>query len=114
MKKNMTDFSYSNLGISAIQGAIIGVITRIIVDITVKLVKWIMLAQFIFLKFLESREIIIVDWGKLSFGILEVSQELGNQATTLLITILETGSFGVGFFGGYTLKTRFTLNPIKN
>ena len=50
----MTDISYSILGVSAFQGVIIGVITRIFVDISVQLVKWIMLMQFAFLKFLES------------------------------------------------------------
>ena len=109
----MTDISYSILGVSAFQGAIIGIITRIIVDISVQIVKWIMLMQFAFLKFLESREVIIVDWEKLTFGILEVSQELGDQAATILLTILETGSFGIGFFGGYALKSRVTFSSLK-
>ena len=109
----MSGIDLSIIGVSAFQGTIIGVVTRVIVDITVQLVKWIMLGEFVFLKFLESRDIIVVDWEKLTLGIVEVSHELGVQTSSILVTILETGSFGVGFFAGYALKGRVNLSSLK-
>tara|TARA_B100000809_G_C14631802_1_gene348850 strand:+ start:204 stop:515 length:312 start_codon:yes stop_codon:yes gene_type:complete len=54
-------------------------------------------------KFLESRDIIIVDWEKLSWGLIEISQDVAEQSVSIIVSIMETGAFGVGFLGGYTM-----------
>ena len=106
------DISY--LGISGIQGVFLGCLSRIIVDLSTQFIKWFLLIQFGILKFLESREIIIVDWEKLSLGLIEISQNAAEQSVSIVVAILETGTFGVCFLGGYTMfgKINFS-NALK-
>jgi uncharacterized membrane protein (Fun14 family) len=96
-------FAVTDLGVSGIQGLVIGCLSRFIVELTTQIIKWFLLIQFGILKFLESRDIIIVDWEKLSWGLIEISQDVAEQSVSIIVSIMETGAFGVGFLGGYTM-----------
>lgn len=56
--------------------------------------------QFIILKWLESRRIVIVDWSKISFGLIDET-DLVQQADSLLASLIETGSFGTAAIIGF-------------
>ena len=102
----------SDLGFSGFQGAVLGCLSRIIVDISTQIIKWFLIIQFGILKFLESQNIVIVDWERLTLGIIEVSQNVAEQSVSILVSILETGAFGVGFLGGYTLLGKFDFKGV--
>ncbi len=102
----------SDLGSSGIQGLILGCLSRIIVDISTQIIKWFLIIQFGIFKFLESQGIIIVDWEKLTLGLIEVSQDVADQSVSFIVSIMETGTFGVGFLGGYTLIGNFDLKKV--
>ena len=104
----MTD-TLSAIGSSGLQGIIIGIVSRMIVDLTTQVIKWFLLIEFLILKYLESRGIIIVDWGRLTFGLMEFNQKVSEQTISIFIAILETGAFGVGFLGGYFLSGKAGL-----
>ncbi len=99
----------SAIGSSGLQGIIIGIVSRMIVDLTTQVIKWFLLIEFLILKYLESRGIIIVDWGRLTFGLMEFNQKVSEQTISIFIAILETGAFGVGFLGGYFLSGKAGL-----
>ena len=94
----------SVIGSSGLQGVIVGLLSRLIVDLTTQIIKWFLLIEFLILKYLESRDIIIVDWGRLTFGLMEFNQRVSEHTISIFIAILETGAFGVGFLGGYFLS----------
>ena len=97
------------MGISGVQGAILGCLSRVIVEVSTQIIKWFLIIQFGILKFLESQNVIVVDWEKLTLGAIQVSQVVAEQSVSVIVSILETGSFGIGFFGGYAFFGKFDI-----
>jgi uncharacterized membrane protein (Fun14 family) len=87
-------------GTGGVVGGIIGFAAKKIAKVVAVLVG-LELALF---KFLESRDILTVDWDKLSAGFMEASQDAAQGAPPSWIqTILSTLSVGAGFTGGFLL-----------
>lgn len=92
---------------SALQGLVLGVLAAFLFKIASNIIKFLFAIQFILLKWLETRGIVIVDWHRLTFGLLEETN-LVQQADSMLNALLETGSFGLAALAGFYLTRRFT------
>ena len=89
-----------DLGSAAVQGLVLGIIAAFVFNFASKVIKILLIVQFIILKWLESRRIVIVDWSKISFGLIDET-ELVQQADSLLASLIEIGSFGATAIIGF-------------
>lgn len=91
-----------DLGSAAIQGLVLGIIAAFVFNFASRVIKILLVIQFLILKWLESRRIVIVDWSKISFGLIEETN-LVQQADSLLASLIETGSFGTAAIIGFVV-----------
>lgn len=91
-----------DLGSAAIQGLVLGIIAAFVFNFASRVIKILLVVQFLILKWLESRRIVIVDWSKISFGLIEETN-LVQQADSLLASLIETGSFGTAAIIGFVV-----------
>ncbi len=68
-----------------------------------KVLQWFLIGQFILLKWLESRDIVTVDWERLTLGLIENSTAITQEALTLLESTLELGAYGLSIERGFAL-----------
>ena len=71
------------------------------------LLKWFVLIEFALLKWLESRGIVAVDWDRLTLGLVDIGIDASAQTQSVLVSISEMGTFGLGFFAGFAAIERF-------
>ena len=88
------------------QGFIIGFLVCLVVKFASKGVRNLLIVQFILIKFLESRNIVIVDWHRLTNGLIGKEEVVVGQAQELLDTLVEMGVFGAALAGGFILAQR--------
>jgi len=96
-----------DLGSSVLQGFVLGILTAFLFKIATNMIKFLIVGQFILFKWLESRNIIIVDWHRLTFGLVEESN-LFEQADSLFNSLMETGSFGIAAIVGFLVVQRYS------
>jgi uncharacterized membrane protein (Fun14 family) len=89
-----------DLGSAAVRGLVLGIIAAFVFNFASRVIKILLVVQFIILKWLESRRIVIVDWSKISFGLIDET-DLVQQADSLLASLIETGSFGTAAIIGF-------------
>ena len=89
-----------DLGSAAVQGLVLGIIAAFVFNFASRVIKILLIVQFIILKWLESRRIVIVDWSKISFGLIDET-DLVQQADSLLASLIATGSFGTTAIIGF-------------
>jgi len=97
----------SLLAENIVQGFIIGLLVGLVVRMASKTVRNLLIIQFILLKYLESRNILIVDWNRLTNGMLGEKELVIGEAQKLLDTVVEMGIFGAALAGGFLLAQRF-------
>jgi uncharacterized membrane protein (Fun14 family) len=103
----MVELNPTQLGIEFGGGALIGALIGFTAKKVAKLIALIIGLQLALFKFLESREILTVDWEALTAGIVETGGAVGDGAPPSWIeTILSTLSVGAGFTGGFYLGFR--------
>ena len=95
------------VGVAAFQGLIVGVITGLVFKMATNLLKWFILIEFALLKWLESRGIVVVDWERLTLGAIDIGIDATAQSQSILVSISEMGTFGLGFFAGFAAVERF-------
>ena len=95
------------VGVAAFQGMIVGVVTGLVFKMATNLLKWFVLIEFALLKWLESRGIVAVDWDRLTLGLVDIGIDASAQTQSLLVSISEMGTFGLGFFAGFAAVERF-------
>ena len=88
------------------QGFLIGFLVGLVVKVASKTVRNMLILQFILLKYLESRNILIVDWHRLTGGMLGSQEVVVGQAQELFDTVVEMGVFGGALAGGFFLAQR--------
>ena len=86
---------------------IVGVVTGLVFKMATNLLKWFVLIEFALLKWLESRGIVAVDWDRLTLGLVDIGIDASAQTQSLLVSISEMGTFGLGFFAGFAAIERF-------
>ena len=107
---DLWDGFVGEIGVAAFQGLAVGVVTGLVFKLATNLLKWFILIEFAFLKWLESRGIVAVDWDRLTFGLIDIGIDTGAQTQSLLVSISEMGTFGLGFFAGFAAVERFKTN----
>ncbi|GAB7013654.1 FUN14 domain-containing protein [Halolamina salina] len=101
------DLNFRQLGVEAGSGALIGAIIGFAAKKVAKIIAVLVGIELALFKFLESREIITVDWDKLTSGLMGASQDAASGAPpTWLQTILSTLSVSAGFTGGFYVGWR--------
>jgi uncharacterized membrane protein (Fun14 family) len=90
-----------------VQGFLIGLLVGIVVRVASKGIRNLLIIQFIGLKYLESRNILIIDWHRLSNGLIGQQELTVGKAQEMLDTVIEMGIFGVALAGGFLLAQRF-------
>jgi uncharacterized membrane protein (Fun14 family) len=94
------------LGIEFGSGAVIGGIIGFAAKKVAKVVALIVGLELALFKFLESREILTVDWGALSAGLVQTGTDAAAGPPNWVMTILSTLSVSAGFTGGFLLGFR--------
>ena len=89
-----------------VQGFIIGLLVGFVVRVASKAVRNLLILQFIGLKYLESRNIIIIDWHRLSNGFIGQQELAIGKAQEMIDTVVEMGIFGVALAAGFLLVQR--------
>jgi len=91
---------------SLVQGLVLGFVFGVVVKMASKAVTAFLVAFFVFLKWLETRNIVIVDWHRLTYGVLGSEEFAVNQATALVESLIELGAFGAALAAGFLLSRR--------
>ncbi|SFR42789.1 FUN14 domain-containing protein [Halogeometricum limi] len=92
----------TSLGLEFGSGAVIGGIIGFAAKKVAKIVAVIVGLELALFKFLESREILTVDWEKLSAGLLKTTESATTGTPPSWVsTILSTLSISAGFTGGF-------------
>lgn len=95
------------LGIEAGSGALVGALVGFAAKKIAKAIAVLIGIQMAVFKFLESREIITVDWEKLTAGMLGAGQDAaGGTPPSWMETILSTLSVSAGFTAGFYVGWR--------
>ena len=89
------------------QGFIIGLLVGFVVRVASNAIRNLLILQFIGLKYLESRNIIIIDWHRLSNGLIGQQELAIGKAQEMIDTLIEMGIFGAALAGGFILAQRF-------
>jgi len=79
----------------------LGATAAFLVSISLKAMRIIALAQAAFLGFLAISGIITINFGRLLEIITDIVRWLANSLESIFSSILELGSFGAGFAGGF-------------
>ena len=95
------------LGENIVQGFIIGLLVGFVVRVASKAIRNLLILQFIGLKYLQSRNIIIIDWHRLSNGLIGQQELSIGKAQEMIDTLIEMGIFGAALAGGFLLAQRF-------
>ncbi|QLG47589.1 FUN14 domain-containing protein [Natrinema halophilum] len=96
----MIDVDPAALGIEFGGGAAIGGLMGFAAKKIAKLVAVIVGVQLMVFRYLESQGILIVDWNRLSAGLLETQARAQDVDVHWIQSILSTLSIGAGFTGG--------------
>ena len=96
------EFWFDVLGAAAIEGLIFGAVLGLLWSMGSKAVQWFLIGEFILLKWLESRGILIVDWERLTLGIVENGSRALEESLTFAQSFVDLGAFGasapIGFY----------------
>ncbi|ELY89257.1 FUN14 domain-containing protein [Natrinema altunense] len=103
----MLDLDPTALGLEVGGGAVIGGVIGFAAKKIAKLLAIIVGVQLMAFRYLESQGIIIVDWNRLSAGLLKTQARAGDAANSHWIhSLLSTLSIGAGFTGGFLIGFR--------
>jgi uncharacterized membrane protein (Fun14 family) len=95
------------LGLEFGGGAVVGGLVGFTAKKVAKLVAVIVGLELALFKFLESREILIVDWDRLTAGVVGSAESAASGTPpSWVMTILSTLSISAGFTGGFLLGFR--------
>jgi uncharacterized membrane protein (Fun14 family) len=103
----MVDINPQQLGLEFGSGAVIGGIIGFTAKKVAKIIAVIIGLELALFKFLESREILVVDWSRLTAGLVDTATAATSETPpSWVMTVLSTLSISVGFTGGFLLGFR--------
>ena len=73
-----------------------------------KIIKIFFFIQFLLFKWLESRGILIIDWNRLTMGLVGKKENLIEQSESLVTSLMEMGTFGMSIMIGIFLVSKIT------
>ena len=89
-----------------IMGIVLGFGLGFLFTLVTKAVKIFFICAVLLLKYLEAQHIIIVDWYRLSMGMIGQKELVIDQAISLADMLIEMGSFGVALVAGFFLAKK--------
>ena len=100
------ELDFQQLGVEAGSGGLIGALVGFAAKKVAKIIAVLIGIELALFKFLESREIITVDWEKLTSGLMGAGQDAASGAPpswveTILSTISVSAGFTAGFYVGW-------------
>ena len=98
----------SILSESIVQGLVLGFVIGLVLKMASKAVTVFLVAFFLGLKWLEARNIVIVDWHRMTYGLVGSEELAINRATELAQTLVEMGAFGAALACGFLIAHRLT------
>jgi uncharacterized membrane protein (Fun14 family) len=84
-----------------VQGLVIGYVLSLVFHMASKKLRIILLVQFVLLKWLEARNIIIIDWNRMTFGLLGNEDFVIGQALSLVESLIAMGIYSAALFVGF-------------
>ncbi|MDZ7702707.1 MAG: FUN14 domain-containing protein [Halobacteriales archaeon] len=100
----MVEIDPQQLGLELGTGAVIGGVIGFAAKKVAKLIAVIIGLELALFKFLESRQILSVDWEKLTAGAVKAGEAAtSGTPPSWAMTFLSTLSVGAGFTGGFLL-----------
>jgi len=102
----MVDIGFQQIGLELGTGAVIGGLIGFTAKKVAKVIAVLVGLQLALFKFLESREILVVDWERLSAGLVNASTSASSAATAnqppgLVTSFLSVIPVSAGFTGGF-------------
>ncbi|MFC6764108.1 FUN14 domain-containing protein [Natrinema soli] len=99
----MIDLDPTTLGLEFGGGALIGGVIGFATKKIAKLFAVIVGVQLMAFRYLESQGIVVVDWNRLSAGILKTQERTQGADIHWFQSVLSTLSIGAGFTGGFLI-----------
>lgn len=99
----MIDVDPTALGLEFGGGAVIGGLIGFAAKKIAKVLAVLVGVQLMVFRYLESQGILVVDWNRLSAGLLETGERAQGAEIHWLESVLSTLSIGAGFTGGFLI-----------
>jgi len=99
----MAEFNFTQLGLEVGGSGAIGFLIGFAAKKVAKVIAIIIGLELVLFKFLESREILTVNWNKLTNGIVKAGEEGQAKGQDWIMTFVSTAGVGAGFVGGFFL-----------
>ncbi|MFC6988442.1 FUN14 domain-containing protein [Haloplanus sp. GCM10025708] len=107
LQLGLLQIDLQQLGLEFGSGAVIGGVIGFAAKKVAKIIALLVGLELALFKFLESRGILTVDWGRLTAGFVESGQSAaGGAPPDWAMTVLSTLSISTGFAGGFFLGFR--------
>ncbi|MBL6744261.1 MAG: hypothetical protein ISP83_07795, partial [Candidatus Poseidonia sp.] len=82
------------LGENITQGVFIGLIIGVVFQLASKTIRNILIVQFVLIKWLEARSILVIDWHRLTAGLVGQREFAIQEAQSMFDSLVEMGIFG--------------------
>jgi len=99
----MAEFNFTQLGLEVGGSGAIGFLIGFAAKKVAKVIAIIIGLELVLFKFLESREILTVNWNRLTNGIVKAGEEGSTRGQDWVMTFVSTAGVGAGFVGGFFL-----------
>lgn len=99
----MAEFDLTALGMQIGGSAAIGAVIGFAAKKVAKIIAIIIGLELVLFKFLESRGVLEVNWGRITNASEQGVQQVQTQGQSLIETFVGTAGVGAGFAGGFLL-----------
>ena len=96
------------LGENITQGVFIGLIIGVVFQLASKTIRTILIVQFVLLKWLEARSILVIDWHRLTAGLVGQREFAIQEAQSMFDSLVEMGIFGGSLALGFLIGRRLS------
>ncbi len=96
------------LGENIPQGLIIGFLVGIVFQLASKTIQLMLVVQFVLIKWLEARGILVIDWNRLTAGFLGQKEFVIQETQSLFESLVEMGVFGASMALGFFIGRKIT------
>jgi uncharacterized membrane protein (Fun14 family) len=90
------------------QGVVIGLIIGVVFQLASKTIRTMLVVQFVLIKWLEARSILVVDWNRLSAGLIGQREFAIQEAQSMFDSLVEMGVFGSSLALGFLIGRKIT------
>ena len=91
------------LGENVTQGVVIGLIIGLVFQLASKTIRTFLIFQFILIKWLEARGIIVIDYHRLTAGLLGQKEFAIQEAQSMFESLIEMSVFGGALVLGFLI-----------